>query len=152
VAFSGSKSFVALHCTVSIVVQRNFVECRNLFHGEYLWKTISVHENGLPSPMHRNRPLQVRSSRKRFLGDHYSPSPIPLFVHATTRLLMALTCVCLTGHRPMHAGQGESPPLVNPLTIVYDFGQVKRSTLCKHAFRLVNTSPRPLRIVSLRVA
>jgi hypothetical protein len=37
-----------------------------------------------------------------------------------------------------------------PDATVHDFGKVRRGTLAKHAFRIVNTSTVPLRITSVR--
>jgi len=101
---------------------------------------------------------------------------------ATTRSLLALTCgICLTGFSAMLAGQNASVPdppskdkdvkpadknasnkdanspadqaeKMSPLGLVHDFGKVTRGTLCRHAFRVVNTSDAPLQIVSLRIS
>jgi hypothetical protein len=46
--------------------------------------------------------------------------------------------------------QAKKPAEVSPLGFVHDFGKVKRGTIAKHAFRIVNTSDVPLQIVSVR--
>ena len=44
------------------------------------------------------------------------------------------------------------PPEKFPDGVFHDFGTVKRGTKCEHAFRIVNTSTRPMRITELRRA
>jgi hypothetical protein len=73
---------------------------------------------------------------------------------------MIATTVMLTvlaGNVPRPAGVarderralGETTAMF-PDGLVHDFGTVRRGTQARHAFRIVNTSAVPLRVVSLR--
>ena len=68
---------------------------------------------------------------------------------ATTVLVMALTWtgVCLTGYSTNPA---ENTDQMFPDGLDHDFGKVRSGIQAKHAFRIVNTSDVPLRIVSVR--
>jgi hypothetical protein len=44
----------------------------------------------------------------------------------------------------------EKPVERCPVGLVHDFGKVTKGTQCNHAFRIVNTSGVPLRIISVR--
>jgi len=95
---------------------------------------------------------------------------------ARTMMVIALTCsgVGLTGVTSLLAvqtpailappPQDNEPNLSNkdagnedakeraetsPVGLVHDFGKVQRGTQLKHAFRIVNTSDVPLRIISV---
>jgi len=95
-----------------------------------------------------------------------------------TLMALACSSACLTGYSSMQAGQsapGQDPPRFDPPTdkdakepeldaenkdakksaerfpigFVHDFGKVTRGTQCHHAFRIVNTSDVPLKIISI---
>ena len=68
---------------------------------------------------------------------------------ATKVLVMALTwtCACLTGYSTNRADNIDE---MFPDGLVHDFGKVRSGIQAKHAFRIVNTTDVPLRIVSVR--
>jgi hypothetical protein len=70
-------------------------------------------------------------------------------------LSAALTCsaACLAAYLSLQDAQGASPPTppsrMFPDGLEHDFGTLKRGTIAKHVFRVVNTSSAPIQI-SLR--
>jgi hypothetical protein len=72
---------------------------------------------------------------------------------ATTIMLMALTG---NGAWLIDEGQedvgvlAQAPATMFPNGFTHDFGKVQRGIQARHAFRVVNTSDVPLRVVSLR--
>jgi hypothetical protein len=75
-----------------------------------------------------------------------------------TRIAIATTIVLmgLTGPSPVGAGHEDDAVLPRtaatlfPDGFVHDFGKVQRGTLVRFAFRFVNASDVPLRVLSLR--
>jgi hypothetical protein len=77
---------------------------------------------------------------------------------ATTIVLTALACagLCQTGRSSADAGSedvrklGEVTATMFPDGVEHDFGKVRRGPMLEHTFRIVNTSNRPLEIISVR--
>ena len=70
---------------------------------------------------------------------------------AATMAVMTLTCiaVCLAVCLSRPAEKGDR---MFPDGVVHDFGKVPRGIQARHAFRIVNTSDVPLRILALRIS
>jgi hypothetical protein len=94
---------------------------------------------------------------------------------ATAIVLSGLTCngLCMTAFSSIPTGPNlptqDAPPIkmvqqrpiyervdqkddMFPDGRVHDFGKVAQGTICKHAFRIVNTSDVPLRIIGVRTS
>ena len=73
---------------------------------------------------------------------------------ATTIMLMALTgsgvCLANLPEKDAENQDATKPPEMFPDGLEHDFGKVKLGTIVTHAFRIVNTTGVPLRILSLR--